>query len=120
VSQNFHGPVSIQNLAIAADSAIQRIGQMGDEAGASLKGIADLLPQSEDLTPRQVKEGLAGIEGLAEEFRKPELKRNWKAVLAYGQAILEIVGRATDLAQKLSPYTGAVARLMEQAHHFVR
>jgi hypothetical protein len=116
----FHAPVTVENLAIAADSAIQKIGHMGNVTGNSLKEIAALLPQSEELSKRQVKEGLAGIEGLAEEVQKPEPKRNWKAVLAYGQAVLEIAGKATDLAQKLAPYTPAVAGLVEKAYDFIK
>ena len=115
---SFHAPVTVENLAIAADSAVQKIGHMGNLTGNSLMEIAGLLQQSEELSRRQVKEGLAGIEGLAEEVRKPEPKRNWKAVLAYGQAVLEIAGKATDLAQKLAPYTPAVVALMDNARHF--
>jgi hypothetical protein len=117
---NFNAPITVQNLAIAADDAIQKIGHMGDATGASLKEIAALLQQSEELSRRQVKEGLAGIEGLAEEIQKPEPKRNWKAVLAYGQAVLEIAGKATDLAQKLAPYTPTVAGLVEKACDFIK
>jgi hypothetical protein len=73
--QTFNAPVSM-NQAIATDNAIQKIGQVGDKIGASLKEIADLLQQSQDLTPRQVNEGLAGIEVLASEQRKPVATRN--------------------------------------------
>jgi hypothetical protein len=119
ISQNFHGPVSIQNLAIAADSAIQKIGHMGNETAPSLKEIAALLQQSEDLTPRQVKAGLAHIEAVATEVEKPEAKRNWKSVLESGKAILELVGKATDLGTKLAPYTPAVLGLVEKAKHYL-
>lgn len=103
VSQTFHGPVTFHAQAIAADSAIQKIGHMGDATGTSLKEIAALLQRSEDLTPRQVKQGLAGIEALAVEVEKPEGRRNWKAVLAYGQAVLDVAGKATDLGRSLRP-----------------
>jgi|GEM_PF-2294383 len=119
VSQTFHGPVNIQNQAIATDNAIQRIGHMGDSTGASLKEIADLLRQSEDLTPRQVREGLAQIESLAVEIQKPEPARNWKSVLDCGQAVLAIADKATDLAQKLAPYTPAIVALVENARHTI-
>jgi hypothetical protein len=112
--------VTIQAQAIATDSAIQKIGHMGDETGASLKEIADLLQRSEDLTPRQVKEGLAGIEALAVEVQKPEERRNWKAVLDYGQKVLDIASRPTDLGLKLAPFTQAVIAHMENAGHFIK
>jgi hypothetical protein len=117
---NFHAPVNVQNLAVAADNAVQRIGRVGDTTGTSLKEIADLLQQSEDLTPRQVKEGLAGIEALAVEARKPEAQRNWKSILDYGQAVLGIAEKATDLGHKLSLYTPAIATLVENAKHFLK
>jgi hypothetical protein len=120
VSQNFHGPVSIHNLAIAADNAVQKIGHMGNEAGASLKEIAELLQQSEELSPRQVKEGLAHIEAVAVEVAKPEAKRDWKGVLASGQAILDLTNKATDLALKIAPHTPAIIALVEQAKHCIR
>lgn len=84
VHQTFHGPVTIQSQAIATDNAIQKIGQVGNTIGSSLKEIADLFQQSQDLTKRQVKDGLAGIEALAFEVQKPEEKRNWKSVLDCG------------------------------------
>ena len=120
VSQTFHGPVTFHNQAIAADSAIQKIGRMGSTMGSSLKEIADLLQQSQDLTPRQVKEGLTGIEALAVEVQKPEVKRNWKSVLDYGQSVLAIADKATDLAHKLAPYTPAIATLVEKARHLLK
>jgi hypothetical protein len=120
VNQNFHGPVSIQNLAIAADSAIQKIGHMGDKTAASLKEIADLIQQSEELSKREVREGLAHIEAVAVEFQKPEAKRDWKSILASGQAILELTNKATDLAEKIAPYTPTVITLMDQAKHWIK
>src|SRR6266849_68901 len=50
--QTFHGPVTIQNQAIATDNAIQKIGNMGDTIGASLKEIAEVFKQSEELSKR--------------------------------------------------------------------
>lgn len=100
VHQTFHGPVTIQSQAIATDNAIQKIGNIGSTIGASLKEIADIFRESEELTQRQVKEGLAGIEALAVEVRKPEAKRNWRSVLDCGQVVLAIADKATDLAHK--------------------
>ena len=108
------------NQAIAAASAIQKIGHVGDATGPSLKEIADLLQQSEDLTPRQVKDGLAGIEGLAEEVQKPEPSRNWKSILKNRQAVLDIAGKAVDLGEKLARYTPAVVALVDNAHHLLK
>jgi len=117
MKQTFHGPVTIQNQAIATDSAIQNIGHMGEKTGSSLKEIADLLQKSEDLTPRQVKEGLAKIESLAVEVRKPEAKRDWKTVLDCSQTVLAIADKAMDLAQKMGPHTQTIIGLVHSAKH---
>jgi len=93
---------------------------MGDETGASLKEIAGLFQQSEELSPRQVKEGLAHIEAVAVEVAKPEAKRDWKTVLANGQAILDLTNKATDLASKIAPYTPAIITLLHQAEHYIK
>jgi hypothetical protein len=115
VLQNFYGSVTIQHQAIATDNAIQKIDHMGDTTGASLKEVSLLLQQSEELKLREVREGLAGIEGLAVEVRKPEAKRNWKSILNYGQVILAVADKATDVAHKLAPYLPAVADLVHNA-----
>ena len=120
VTQTFNAPVSIQNLAIAADNAVQKIGHMGDETGASLKEIGELLQQSEELSRREVKEGLTHIEAVAVEVAKPEGKRNWKAVLERGKAILDLTDKATDLAKKLAPYTPAIMTLVDHAKHYIK
>jgi len=119
VSQTFHGPVTFHSQAIATDGAIQNIERMGDTTGASLQEVADLLQRSEDLTPRQVKEGLAGIESLALEVQKPEAKRNWKSVLDCGQSVLAITDKATDLVHKLAPHTKVIVALLEKAKHLM-
>jgi hypothetical protein len=119
VSQTFHGPVYI-NQAIATDQAIQKIGHIGNETGTSLKEIAALLQRSEELSPRQVNEGLTHIEAVAAEVQKPEAKRDWKTLLERGKSILEVAGKATDLAHKLAPYTSTVAALIDKGQHFVR
>jgi hypothetical protein len=120
VQQHFYSTVEIRNQVIATDSATQNIGQMGDTIGASLKEIAEVLKQSENLTRREVGEGLAGIETLAVEVQKPAEKRNWKSVLDCGQAVLAIAGKATDLAHKLAPYAPHVVALVDQAKHFLQ
>lgn len=118
ISQTFHAPVTM-NQAIASDSAVQRIGRVGSRSGVDLKEIADLLQQSQDLTPRQVRQGVADIEALAVEVEKPEEKRNWRSVLECGQRVLELAGKAVDLGTKLGPHLPAVVALMEKAKHLV-
>jgi hypothetical protein len=108
------------NQAIATDSAIQRIGHVGDKTGADLKEISDLLQQSQDLTPRQVMHGIADIEALAVEVEKPEEKRNWRAVLDYGQKVLDLAVKATDLGAKLAQHPPTIVGLMEGAKHFLK
>jgi hypothetical protein len=119
VSQTFHAPVTM-NQAIAADGAVQRIGHVGNKTGSDLKEILYLLQQSQDLTPRQLTEGTADIEALAVEVEKPEEKRNWKAVLEYGQKVLDVAAKAVDLGAKLAPYTPAILTLTDQAKHFLK
>jgi hypothetical protein len=118
VSQTFHAPVTM-NQAIATGSAVQRIGSVGNTTGVDLKEIADLLQQSQDLSPNQVRQGVADIEALATEVEKPEAKRNWKAVFERGQSILDITSKAIDLGHKLAPYTPAVAALVANAKHLL-
>jgi hypothetical protein len=120
ITQTFNAPVSIHNMALAADDAIQKIGHMGDNTGASLKHIADLLQQSEELSPREVKEGLAHIQAVALEVKKPEAQRNWNTIVERGKGILGLADKATDLAKKLAPYTPAVVTWIEQAKHWIK
>lgn len=122
VTQTFHAnTVTIQHQAIATGQAIQKIEHMGDETiGASLNEIADLLQQSEELSRREVREGLAQIEAVAIELKKPEAKRDWKAVLKGGEAILTLTDKATDLAKKIAPYTPVIAALVHQAERLIK
>jgi len=119
MSQNFHGPVNL-NQAIATGSAIQRIGHVGNKTGTDLKEMLYLLQQSQDLTPRQLKEGAADIEALAAEVEKPEDERNWRSVLECGQRVLELAGKAVDLGAKLGLHLPAVAGLVDKAKHCLK
>ena len=114
VQQNFHGPVTIQTQAIATDNAIQSIEHIGDE-GTSLKEIAALLQESMELRGREVQDGLKAVEGIASEIQKPQEGRNWKSVLDYGEKLLDIAGKATDLTAKLTPHLPMIAQLVHQA-----
>jgi hypothetical protein len=80
VSQTFHAPVTM-NQAIATDSAVQRIGHLGDKTGSALKEISDLLQQSQDLTPRQVKQGVADVEAWRSKSRSPRRRGTGRARL---------------------------------------
>jgi hypothetical protein len=119
VHQTYNAPVTIHAQAIATDNAVQRIGQVGNrgDMGTTLKEIAELFQQSMDLTRRQVQEGLSGIEGLALEVQKDPPRRNWKSMIESGEKVLGIAEKATDLAQKLAPYTPAIVALVETARH---
>lgn len=116
---HFNAPVNVHNLAVGADSAVLRISHLGDKTGADLKEVSNLLQQSQDLSPNQVKKGVADIEALAVEVEKPEEKRNWKAVLERGQSVLELASKAVDVGVKLAPYTPAILALVEKAKHFL-
>jgi hypothetical protein len=121
VTQTLNAPLTIHCQAIATDGAIQNIGQMGETTvGSSLKEIAHLLQRSEELTPREVKEGFAHIEAVAIEEKQPEPKRNWTVLLERGSAILGLVDKATDLSTKVAPYTSAIMTLVEQAKHYLK
>jgi len=119
VSQTFHGTVNL-NQAIATDSAVQRIGRIGNKTWADLKEISDLLQQSQELSPNQVKGGVADIEALAAEVEKPEEKRNWRSVLDCGQRVLDLAGKAVDLGTKLAPHTPTILALVDQAKHYIK
>lgn len=112
-TQNFHGTVNM-NQAVAMDSAVQRISR-GDTSGVDLKAISDLLQQSQDLSPNQVRQGVVDIEALAVEAEKPEQKRNWKAVLDVGQRVLDLAVKAVDLGTKLAPHLPAIVAMVETA-----
>jgi hypothetical protein len=116
---HFNAPVHVHNFAVAADSAVMRISHLGDKTGADLKEISDLLQQSQDLAPNQVRQGVADIEALAVEVEKPEEKRNWRSVLERGQRIMELAGKAVDLGAKLAQYTPTIVALVEKARHAV-
>jgi hypothetical protein len=112
--QNFNGPVTIQNQAVATDKAIQNIGQMGD-TGASLQEITALLNQSLDLTGRERIEGLKAIEAIVAEMKKPEDVRNWNSVFQWGEKLVTVAGKATDMASKLAPHIPAISALIGHA-----
>ena len=116
VRQTFSGTVHL-NQAIATDSAVQRIGRVGNETGVDLKELSALLQQSQDLSPNQARQGVADVEALAVEIEKPEERRNWRSVLDCGQRVLELAGKAADLGAKLGPYLPAVAGLVDKAKH---
>lgn len=114
VQQNFHGPVTFQNQAIATDNAIQNIGQMGGSA-ASLKEIAALLNDSLELTGRERLDGLKAIEGIASENAKPPASRNWKSMVDCGERLMTIAGKASDVATKLAPHLPAITAWVHEA-----
>jgi len=89
VQQTFLGPVVIQSQAIATDSAIQNIGQMGN-VGANLREIANLLGQSMDLTGREKLDGLKAIEVIDSETQKQESRRNWRSIMNWGEKPVSI------------------------------
>jgi hypothetical protein len=115
VSQTFIN--SRVNQALAADNATQRVEHIGDEIGPSLEEVAALLKQSDVISAKTLNEALQGIDVLIAETRKPEGKRDWKSVLTYGQLVMETVGKASDLANKLAPYTPHIVALVEAAKH---
>jgi hypothetical protein len=114
VQQIFHGSVVIQSQAIATDSAIQSIGQIG-ATGEALKGLADLLRESMDLTGTQQVEGLKAIEVIASETQKQEPRRNWRSILDCGEKLLNVTQKAADITTKVAPYLPAIQTLIHEA-----
>ncbi|HEV2401604.1 MAG TPA: hypothetical protein VGS27_32000 [Candidatus Sulfotelmatobacter sp.] len=118
VHQTFHAPVTM-NQAIATDNAMQRVDHLGDEVGPSLGEIGELLKESDSISARQLSEVLKGIEVLTAETRKPAKKRDWKSIFTYGQLVLDVAGKAADVAHKLAPYTPAIVALLESGKQFL-
>jgi len=121
VRQTFNAPVSL-NQAIAADNATQNVGHLGGAMaiGASLEQIRGLFEQSQDLTQGQVREGLLAVDALSLQIQTPEHQRNWKSVLDYGQMVLTLADKATDLVHKLAPFLPSVVALVQNAKHVLR
>jgi len=114
VQQTFNGPVIIHSQQIATDNAIQNIVQSG-ALGPSLKEIAALLDQSMDLTGKEKVDGLKAIEVIASETSKQEPHRNWRSVVDWGEKLMSITEKATDMAIKLGPYLPAVSSFIHEA-----
>lgn len=114
LTQHFHGPV---NQAVATDNARQRVGHIGP-SGNSLDEIVRLLRESEELTPRQVKEAAGVAEQLNAEVQKEKGTRNWKAIAEWGATLLTITEKATDLSAKLGPHLPTIAALIEEAKRY--
>ena len=113
LTQHFHAPV---NQAIAMDRATQNVGQIGS-SGNSLAEISDLLQQSYDLTRRQLEDALHAAKQLDIEAQKPEANRDWKSIAEWGNTLLGIAEKATDLTAKLAPHLPWVILLIEQARN---
>ena len=77
-------------------------------AGMQKPPLPTMEHERQDITPRQVRQGVADIEALAVEVERPEEKRNWKTVLDCGQRLLDLAGKATDLGAKLGPHVPTV------------
>jgi hypothetical protein len=119
VNQHFYGPATIHGQAIATDNATQSVGAVGDQTGASLDEIYELLRQSEELTPREVREAAEDIVTLTIEAQKPEPQRDWKSILDCAGKVLGLVDKARDLAGKLALHTPALNALVDKAKHLL-
>ena len=113
LTQHFHGPV---NQAVAMDSATQNVGHIGP-SGSTVDEVVRLLRESEELTKREVGEAARAAEQLNAEVQKPDEGRNWKSVAEWGNTLLGIAGKATDLTEKLTSHMPWIAQLVEQARH---
>jgi hypothetical protein len=113
LTQVFHGPV---NQAVAMDRATQHVGHVGP-SGNTLAEICDLLQQSYELNRREMEEGVRATTEIDAEVEKPEASRDWKSIAEWGNTLLGIAGKATDMAEKLAPHLGWITGLIEQAKH---
>ena len=113
ITQYIHGNV---NQAIATDRATQKVGQVGP-SGNSLDEIVKLLQQSYKLTRRQMEDAIGAAQQLDAETKKPESSRNWKSIAEWGNTLLGIAGKATDLTERLAPHLPWITALIEQATH---
>ena len=113
ITQHIHGNV---NQAIATGRATQSVGQIGP-SGNSLDEIVKLLRQSYELTRRQMEDAIGAAQQLDAETKKPEGGRNWKSIVEWGNTLLGIVGKTTDLTEKLAPHLPWITALIEQARH---
>jgi len=111
ITQHIHGNV---NQAIATGRATQNVGQIG-QSGNSLDEIVKLLQESYELNRRQMDEAFGAAQQLDVEVKKPEGSKNWKSIAEWGNTLLGIAGKATDLTEKLAPHLPWLTLLIEQA-----
>jgi hypothetical protein len=111
ITQHIHGNV---NQAIATGRSTQNVGQIG-ASGNSLDEIVKLLQESYELNRRQMDEAFGAARQLDAEVDKPEGGRNWKSISEWGNTLLGIAGKATDLTEKLAPHLPWLAQLIKQA-----
>ena len=98
-------------------NAKQTVGHVGP-TGSSFDEIARLLHESEELTPRQVKEAAGAVEQLNVEVRKEHGTRNWRQIAEWGTTLLNIAHTATDLSTKLASHLPTVTSLIEEANRY--
>lgn len=96
------------------DRATQNVGHIGP-SGNNLAEISDLLQQSYDLTRRQLEDALNAAKRLDTEVQKPKTNRDWKSIAEWGNTLLGIAEKATDLTAKLAPHLPWITHLIEQA-----
>jgi hypothetical protein len=111
ITQHIHGNV---NQAIATGRATQSVGQIG-QSGNSLDEIVKLLQESYELNRRQMDQAFGAAHQLDAEVKKPEGGKNWKSITEWGNTLLGIAGKATDLTEKLAPHLPWLTQLIEQA-----
>jgi hypothetical protein len=117
---HFHGGVSIQNLAVAADDAVQNVNQYASKEGEALKQVGDILRESGELKQREVAQALDVIAKLATEMHKPKDRWNWRSVFEWTDTLLKIAPRATDVAARLAHHIPVLVALYETAEKMLR
>lgn len=112
IHHNYHGPVTIQTQANAADNAIQNISQ-STEIKNDLRAVREILSETMEITGKQYAEALKAIEEIASESKKPETKRAWKAMASWVGTLVKITALATDVGAKLGPHMAGIVHYVE-------
>jgi hypothetical protein len=112
---SFQGQITIQNLAIATNDAIQHVIQNASSEADALKHVSEILRVSGELKQKEVAQALEIIRDLAKELQKPKGHWNWRNIFDWTELLLDIANNATDMTAKLSPYLPILAGLYETA-----
>ena len=64
-----------------------------------------------------MEDAIGAAQQLDAETKKPENSRNWRSIAEWGNTLLGIARKATDLTERLAPHLPWITALIEQATH---